>query len=1114
MPIPPAHSHRPDRRCSSGPSLFWTVFWGNEELARAGAGATAITWAGTLLPPENLSGSGQNGWITLEWDEQEPDLYYAVQVRTPAYGHPLHGQEWLGAAGSGFGDEFGHWVWHGSAQHPTASNEFRVRAYWWDPLDGSYYASLDWVTVSVSPGGDPEDMPGEVGDFELAAVNPVTASSVTLVWDDVAGESAYDLSYVTASDARKAYSIRWWDTSPEDANNRRLEADVTQHTFSGLTAGTTYHFVLQALGGGPDDSYRTESHVVSATTLEWPLPAPSDVGARAAPDHWGIQLRWRDNSTTESGFVIERRDGHAGEFQPLTTVDGNVTSYTDTTVQMGAEYQYRVSARRGELESWGSVSGFVGLAAPLVSIEADVDTCSEFKGDWGQFKLERSGGSLSSYYALEMIGLSLNGSSTATQSDWDEPSLLVLTIPAGRTELYVPVWPKADEVVELDEMMILNVSATSYHHYQADPASAVLTIRERDLIDIDSDNDNAFADPAQTKYEDWMENQDGKPGKVIVANDDDGDGDGVIDYADGYNWDANNAADNTPPGAAQGEKFVPVILHLPAGLTPANAFYRIEYDMALPGLDVGDASKGRLRLWTKDGSVARDWHHFYFNPGDLVYANPPGPQYYYTWSQLSALNWHTGAGGSQWARLYVEGVLPSTGVAANPITFKIDPDGAGPLGWLDDTVRTTVTQLAFVADGDMDHDVGQYDPIIGHADIGHWGQDAAGGVNGYYMPGDALPPGCAVGQVRNQMPRAPNWDNFIDRDPRRFYVRLVDPRRNADPNVVDSYTLSIGTHLANGAEDDDQTLIRLVETGVNTGVFVSRAQLLMSPDVPENADDDFWAHDGFMGRVDDDAAGDRTHRATVDGMVRIGDYEVIRQIPVFQRGANDYRRVLNVQVHIFNHVGGGAIWAEAQVDRFMTYTRAYLASAGIRVTEVLPRKRPNPARGLFTFFPGFFDDFPDDQLNTTPSRDESAIQGNVVTGTFRSAVNLDANPANDIVDIYFVEPFHPDAAGRRAYASQFMPAFIASLGPAVGLLWANQVHVGFNAVTDNVPFAVAHELMHQLTNTGDVAAPAHIFFPTTAAAPGDGTTVEHCRRMQSATEELARTGNRLLRRVP
>ena len=84
MPIPPAHPRRPDRRCSSGPSLFWTVFWGNEELARAGAGATAITWAGTLLPPENLSGSGQDGWITLEWDEGEPDLYYTVQVRTPA----------------------------------------------------------------------------------------------------------------------------------------------------------------------------------------------------------------------------------------------------------------------------------------------------------------------------------------------------------------------------------------------------------------------------------------------------------------------------------------------------------------------------------------------------------------------------------------------------------------------------------------------------------------------------------------------------------------------------------------------------------------------------------------------------------------------------------------------------------------------------------------------------------------------------------------------------------------------------------------------------------------------------------------------------------------------
>jgi len=426
---------------------------------------------------------------------------------------------------------------------------------------------------------------------------------------------------------------------------------------------------------------------------------PSDVAPRAGPDLSGIQLRWHDNSVSEAQFVIERRDGHAGEFQPLTTVDGNVTSYTDTTVQMGAEYQYRVSARRGELESWGSVSGFVGLAAPLVSIEADVDTCSEFKGDWGQFKLERSGGSLSRYYALEMIGLSLNGSSTATQNDWDEPSLLVLTIPAGRTELYVPVWPKADEVVELDETMILNVSATSYHHYQADPASAVLTIRERDLIDIDSDNDNAFADPAQTRYEDWMER--GKPGKIVLTNHDDGDGDGIVDYADGYNWDGSATPndDDIPPTAAQGEKFVPVILHLPAGLNPASAVYRIDYHIGAPGADPG---QGKLRLWTQDGWVARNWHNFDWvdpvtsQPGDMVYPTLQGQ--HYTWSQLSALSWNAGPEGSQWARLYIEGI--NTGLTT--ITFEIDPTGTGQSFPLTDSVDVTVVKIDLDVNNDGD----------------------------------------------------------------------------------------------------------------------------------------------------------------------------------------------------------------------------------------------------------------------------------------------------------------------------------------------------------------------------------------------------------------------------
>jgi hypothetical protein len=398
-------------------------------------------------------------------------------------------------------------VWHGSAQHPTASNEFRVRAYWWDPLDGSYYASLDWVTVSVSPGGDPEDMPGEVGDFELAAVNPVTASSVTLVWDDVAGESAYDLSYVTASDTRTPYSIRWWDTSPEDANNRRLEADVTQHTFSGLTAGTTYHFVLQALGGGPDDSYRTESHVVSATTLEWPLPAPSDVGARAAPDLSGIQLRWRDNSTTESGFLIERSaDGEL--FEPLAQVGANVTSYTDDDpdLVLDATYYYHVKSFNEAGTSDPSYYDFAVIVSPRVSITADIPACSEFKGDWGQYKVSRELGSLARRFATTVFIFPVALDPPAAIADDYQALENPLTIPAGQTHTFRVLRPVADEIVELDEPLSLRVESEAVltvsdelKYKAGSPFTATVTIQERDLIDIDSDNNDAFGNPARTK---------------------------------------------------------------------------------------------------------------------------------------------------------------------------------------------------------------------------------------------------------------------------------------------------------------------------------------------------------------------------------------------------------------------------------------------------------------------------------------------------------------------------------------------------------------------------------------------------------------------------------------
>lgn len=58
-----------------------------------------------------------------------------------------------------------------------------------------------------------------------------------------------------------------------------------------------------------------------------------------------------------------------------------------------------------------------------------------------------------------------------------------------------------------------------------------MTVLDIDL-DIDSDNDNGFGLPSRNDYEDMLEDNPTLPGKFIAVNDDDSDGDGLIDWAD------------------------------------------------------------------------------------------------------------------------------------------------------------------------------------------------------------------------------------------------------------------------------------------------------------------------------------------------------------------------------------------------------------------------------------------------------------------------------------------------------------------------------------------------------------------------------------------------------
>lgn len=57
-----------------------------------------------------------------------------------------------------------------------------------------------------------------------------------------------------------------------------------------------------------------------------------------------IDLVWKDNSSNEKGFKIQRRDNSTSTWVDIATVGANVKSYSDTSAKAGTHYSYRVLA--------------------------------------------------------------------------------------------------------------------------------------------------------------------------------------------------------------------------------------------------------------------------------------------------------------------------------------------------------------------------------------------------------------------------------------------------------------------------------------------------------------------------------------------------------------------------------------------------------------------------------------------------------------------------------------------------------------------------------------------------------------------------------------------------
>ena len=116
--------------------------------------------------------------------------------------------------------------------------------------------------------------------------------------------------------------------------------NTTSYTDEGLATGTSYSYRVRSINSAGNSGYSNE---ITSTTLV-PKPIAPDSLTAMALSSKRIDLTWKDRSTDETGFRIERSMSSSTGFSVVATTGANVISYSDSTLSPLVHYYYRVGA--------------------------------------------------------------------------------------------------------------------------------------------------------------------------------------------------------------------------------------------------------------------------------------------------------------------------------------------------------------------------------------------------------------------------------------------------------------------------------------------------------------------------------------------------------------------------------------------------------------------------------------------------------------------------------------------------------------------------------------------------------------------------------------------------
>lgn len=210
--------------------------------------------------------------------------------------------------------------------------------------------------------------PLKADGLAAAIVGNGNRARVNLTWND---NSITETSYLVQ---RTTDGSTWVDAGTVDTPLGPVNTEGTTKSFTDPGSnGTTpylYRVVAQnTVGYGGAFPSMTVSSTSAALGVNLPAKpaAPSNLAATIA-SATRVNLSWRDNASTETGFVVERATG-TGDFAQVGTVPalsgtGGTVLFADTAVVAGASYRYRVTAVNLAGASGPSNVASIDLVAP------------------------------------------------------------------------------------------------------------------------------------------------------------------------------------------------------------------------------------------------------------------------------------------------------------------------------------------------------------------------------------------------------------------------------------------------------------------------------------------------------------------------------------------------------------------------------------------------------------------------------------------------------------------------------------------------------------------------------------------------------------------------------